>query len=132
MDENDNRVVSFEEAARRRRAAEEAQGKKGVIREVKLSDAMNHLLDDRGPESDDPAGAAPAGPGAGEEGTTPEELRRIVEREFADEGGRGAEPEKRPRPHLVGAAEEENGGRLCSFETRRCWDPVEFPQGPPE
>jgi hypothetical protein len=126
MDDNDGHVISFEEAQRRHRAVEEAQRKKGAIHEVKLSEPISHLLDADAPSGED------AGQGPREKHPSPEELRRIVEREFADVGGRsGPEPEERPHPHLVGAEEEQHGGELCSFETRRCWDPAEFPEGPP-
>jgi hypothetical protein len=115
---------------RRHRAVAEAEQKKGMIHEVKLSEPISHLL-----EPDAPSGTADAeGHESLEKRPSPEELRRIVEREFADEGGRsGPEPEERPRPHLVGSEEEDrdHGGQLCSFETRRCWDPDELPEGPP-
>jgi hypothetical protein len=126
--DDDGQVISFEDAARRHRAVEEAQQKKGAIHEVKLSEPISHLLDE-----DTPSGKKDEGhQGPHEQGPSPEELRRIVEREFADVGGRSRpEPEERPRPHLVGEKEEDRGGRLCSFETRRCWDPDEFPDGPP-
>jgi hypothetical protein len=117
MNNHDDHVIPYEEAVRRHRAIEEAQQKeKGVIREIKMSDAMTHLLEEE--EAPD------------EEGPSPEQLRRIVEREFADEGGR-SEPEERPRPHLVEAPEQEPMGQLCSFETRRCEDPVERSEEPP-
>ena len=91
MDDFDDHVIPYEEAVRRHRAIEEAQRQKGVIREVKISDALDHLLEEeKAPDED---------------GLSPAALRRIVEREFADEGGRsGPEPEERPRPHLVSAA----------------------------
>ena len=130
MDDSDGQVISFEEAQRRHRAVEEAQRKKGTIHEVKLSEPISHLLD----ADADAASEADAGQGPREKHPSPEELRRIVEREFADVGGRsGPEPEERPRPHLVGQEEErpERGGQVCSFETHRCWDPAEFPEGPP-
>jgi hypothetical protein len=83
-----------------------------------MSDAMSHLLE----EEEKP----------GEEGPSPEQLRRIVEREFADEDG-GSEYEERPRPHLVEAPEEEPEpmGQVCSFETRRCEDVGTLPEEPP-
>jgi len=130
MDDNDGQVISFEEAARKHRALEEAQQKKGTIHEVKLSEPISHLLDEEPPSGEED----PEGHGSQEKHPSPEELRRIVEREFADEGGRsGPEPEERPRPHLVGkdAEEHDSGGQLCSFETRRCWGPGESPDGPP-
>ena len=126
--DDDGQIISFEDAVRRHRALEEAEQKKGTIHEVKLSEPISHLLD-----GDPPSGEGDREEhGAHEKHPSPEELRRIVEREFADEGGRsGPEPEERPRPHLVGEDEEDRGGQLCSFETRRCWDPREFPEGPP-
>jgi hypothetical protein len=131
MDENDGHVISFEEAARRHRAFEEAQQKKGKIHEVKLSDPMNHLLKEDAAE----ASSADEEERRRErlaQGPSPDELRRIVERDFADQGGSsGPEPEERPRPHLVGADEQDRGGQLCSFKERRCWDPDESPDGPP-
>ena len=117
-------------AARRRRALEESQKKKGAIREVKLSEPISHLLDEDAPTGEKDA----KGHGSHEQHPSPEDLRRIVEREFGDEGGRsGPEPEERPRPHLVGEerGEGDRGGKLCSFETRRCWDPGETPDAPP-
>jgi hypothetical protein len=131
MDDNDGHVISFEEAVRRHRAVEEAQQKKGTIHEVKLSDPMSHLLDEDA--ADVSADEEERRREARDQGPSPQELRRIVEREFSDLGGRsGPEPEERQRPHLVGADEEDRGGQLCSFEQRRCWDPDEFPDGPPE
>ena len=129
MDDSDGQVISFEEAVRRRRAFEEAQKKKGTIHEVKLSEPISHLLGEGAPSAEEGADQ----PGPDPQGPSPEELRRIVEREFADADERSdPEPEERPRPHLVGDDEEDRGGgRLCSFETRRCWDPAEFPDGPP-
>jgi hypothetical protein len=118
MNDFDDHVIPYEEAVRRRRAIEEAQRReKGVIHEVKMSDAMNHLLE----EEDAPD----------EEGPSPDQLRRIVEREFADEGGRsGPRPEERPRPHLVEEPADEPMGQVCSFETRRCESPAESPEEP--
>jgi hypothetical protein len=119
MDDYDDHVIPYDEAVRRHRAIEEAQRRKGVIREVKVSDALDHLLD----EEKSP----------GEEGPSPDTLRRIVEREFADDGGRsGPEPEERPRPHLVGAPEDEPMGQLCDFATRRCEDPAAPGGDPPD
>jgi hypothetical protein len=119
MNDFDDHVIPYEEAVRRRRALDEAQRQKGVIREIKISDAMSHLLE--GEDSPD------------EEGPSPETLRRIVEREFADEGGRsGPETEERPRPHLVEAPEEGPMGQLCDFETRTCKDPDDPEEPPPD
>jgi hypothetical protein len=113
MNDFDDHVIPYEEAVRRHRAIEEAQRQdKGVIHEVKMSDAMSHLLEEE---------VSPD-----EEGPSPDALRRIVEREFADEGGRsGPGPEERPRPHLVGQPEEEPMGQVCDFQTRRCESPGE-------
>jgi hypothetical protein len=127
--DDDGQVISFEDAVRRHRALEEAEKNKGTIHEVKLSEPISHLLDGDSPSGEED----PEGQGSQEKHPSPEELRRIVEREFADEGGRsGPEPDERPRPHLVGedAEERDPGGQLCSFETRRCWDPGERPDGP--
>lgn len=119
MDEFDDHVIPYEEAVRRRRALEEAKRSKGVIREVKISDALDHLLgEDEAPDEDGPS---------------PEELRHIVEREFADEGGgSGLEPEERPRPRLVKSLpDDEPLGQVCDFATRRCEDPGEPPGDDP-
>lgn len=109
MDDFDDRVIPYEEAVRRHRAIKEAQRQKGVIREVKMSDALDHLLEeDKAPDED---------------GLLPAALRRIVERESADGGGHsGSEPEEPPRPHLVTQPEEKPLGQLCDFKTRRCED----------
>lgn len=118
MNDSDDHVIPYEEVVRRRRAVEEAQRRdSGAIHEVKMSDAMSHLLgEDESPDEDGPS---------------PGTLRRIVEREFADEGGRlGPRPEHHPRPHLVKPHEEEPMGQLCSFETRRCEDPADHPDDP--
>jgi hypothetical protein len=104
--DDDGRIISFEEAQRRRRAVEEAQRKKGVIHEVKLSDAMSHLLEDAG---------SPEAAAGGDQGSSTERPG----------------PEGRVRPHLVEADEQDRGGQVCSFETRRCWDPDESPKGSP-
>ena len=101
--DDDGQVISFEEARRRRRALEEAEQKRGSIHEVKLSEPISHLLDEDAPSGDEAERLDSQEPRP-----SPEELRRIVEREFSDEGGRsGPEPEERPRPHLVG----EDAGR---------------------
>lgn len=71
MNDPDDHVIPYEEAVRRHRALQE-QKRKGVIHEVKISDAMSHLLDEREVQ--------PA-----EEGPTPAHLRSIVEREFSTE-----------------------------------------------
>ena len=68
MTDIDDHVIPYEEAVRRHRLIEE-QKRKGVIREVKISDAMSHLLEEEASEED--------------EGPTPAHLRHIVEREFS-------------------------------------------------
>lgn len=84
MSDFDDHVIPYEEAVRRHRALEE-QRRKGVIHEVKISDAMNHLLEEEKGEE--------------EEGPRPARLREIVAREFSDEegggpGDTGGEPEE--------------------------------------
>ncbi len=83
MSDFDDHVIPYEEAVRRHRALQE-QRRRGVVHEVKISDAMNHLLHDESTED--------------EEGPKPAQLREIVAREFSDEeaGGEGdasGEPE---------------------------------------
>ncbi len=119
MNDFDDHVIPYEEAVRRHRAIEEAQRReKGVIHEVKMSDAMNHLLD----EEETPDG----------EGSTPNALRHIVERDFAGgHDGSAMRAEERPRPHLVEEPKDEPMGQVCSFETRRCDDPAGPPEEPP-
>jgi hypothetical protein len=68
MTDTDDHVIPYEEAVRRHRLIEE-QKRKGVIREVKISDAMSHLLEAEASQED--------------EGPTPAHLRHIVEREFS-------------------------------------------------
>ena len=83
MSDFDDHVIPYEEAVRRHRALRE-QRSKGVIRELKISDAMSHLLHDTDVED--------------EEGPKPAHLREIVAREFADENGEGAgEPDGDPK-----------------------------------
>jgi hypothetical protein len=77
MSRSDDHVIPYEEAVRRRRAIEEAQRQKGVIREVKISDAMSQLLENATAVED--------------EGPTPAHLRRIVERDLAG-GERPGDP----------------------------------------
>ena len=115
MDDFDDHVIPYEEAVRRRRALEDAQRQKGVIREVKISDALDHLLEEEKARD--------------EEGPSPDTLRRIVEREFADDGVRSGpqQPEERPRPHLVKQPDDEPLGQLCDFETGRCEPPADPP-----
>lgn len=67
MSEHDDHVIPYEEAVRRHRALE-AEKRKGVIHEVKISDAMSHLLEEEAVQHD--------------EGPTPSHLRSIVERDF--------------------------------------------------
>ena len=118
MNDFDDHVIPYEEAVRRHRAIEEAQRERGDDHGVKLSDAMNHLLEEE--ESPD------------EEGPSPETLRRIVEREFADEDGSSSPPPaERPRPHLVARRREEPAGQICDFETGRCVGPDDHSEEPP-
>jgi hypothetical protein len=118
MDDYDDHVIPYDEAVRRHRAIEEAQRQKGVIREVKISDALDHLLED----AESP----------GEEGPSPEMLRQIVEREFAEDGGRpGPEPDERPRLRPVEDPEDEPLGQVCDFVTRICEDPAPPEDDPP-
>jgi hypothetical protein len=70
MNDRDHHVIPYEEAVRRHRVREE-QKRKGAIHEVKISDAMSHLLEEE---------AQPD-----EEGPTPAHLRSIVEREFSND-----------------------------------------------
>jgi hypothetical protein len=82
MTEDDDRSTSIEEALRRRLAREQreeeeerARREREGVGEVHISDAMTRLLED---DEEDP------------EGSTAEHLRRILEREFAeDEGDEG-------------------------------------------
>ena len=75
MNDRDDHVIPYEEAVRRHRALEE-QKRKGIIREVKISDAMSHLLEEQEAQPD-------------EHGSTPAHLRSIVEREFSEEEAQG-------------------------------------------
>ena len=52
MSDSDDHVIPYEEAVRRHRALE-AEKRKGVIREVKISDAMSHLLDEQAVQQDE-------------------------------------------------------------------------------
>ena len=83
MSDNDDHVIPYEEAVRRHRARE-AEKRQGAIHEVKISDAMVHLLEGEAAQVD--------------EGPSPTVLRRIVEREFSEEepGRSGREPDERP------------------------------------
>jgi hypothetical protein len=117
MDDHDDHIIPYEEVARRRRAREEVRRRSVDIREVKMSDAMDHLLDGEDASAQD--------------GPSPEALRRIVERDFTAGYGRsGSEPGERPRPHLVKPVAEQPMGLLCSFETGQCEGVGEPPRGP--
>ena len=70
MSDSDDHVIPYEEAVQRHRARE-AQKQGSAVREVKISDAMSHLLEEAGAQDDG--------------GRIPAHLRDIVEREFADE-----------------------------------------------
>ena len=107
MSDSDDHVIPYEEAVRRHRALE-AEKRKGVIREVRISDAMSHLLEEETVQQD--------------EGPTPAHLRSIVEREFSDEeedGRSGRKPEERPGDACEGEA------CACSLLDR----PEETPRG---
>ena len=82
MNHRDDTVIPYEEAVRRHRAMEE-QRRKGVIHEVKISDAMSHLLEKQAVQEED--------------GPTPAHLRSIVEREFSEEERSREEPSGRSR-----------------------------------
>ena len=107
MSDSDDHVIPYEEAVRRHRALE-AEKRRGVIHEVKISDAMSHLLETEAVQQD--------------EGPTPAHLRSIVEREFSEEeedGRSGREPEERP-------------GDICAGEDCVCRlsdRPEQTPQG---
>lgn len=73
MSRSDDHVIPYEEAVRRRKALEEAQRHTGTMREVKISDAMSHLLEEATTPEHEGEAASPA------------HLREIVEREFAGE-----------------------------------------------
>jgi hypothetical protein len=75
MSDFDDHVIPYEEAVRRHRALQE-QRRKGIIHEVKISDAMSHLLHEGSTEA--------------EQGPKPAQLREIVAREFSDEEGGGS------------------------------------------
>ena len=121
MSDFDDHVIPYEEAVRRHREREEAQHPKGPIHEVKISDAMSHLI----AEADVPD----------EKGRSPETLRRIVERELVGEGGRSGQKDVVLKvvksEGESGAPESEPMGRLCSFKTRTCDDPPEPSEEPP-
>jgi hypothetical protein len=94
MSHPDDHVIPYEEAVRRHRALEE-QKRKGIIHEVKISDAMSHLLEE---------------PAAQDEGPTPSHLRSIVEREFSEEERSGGEPDE--------SSQGDGDGAFCSLEQR--------------
>ncbi len=73
MSDYDDHVIPYEEAVRRHRARE-AERRRGAIHEVKISDAMSHLLEEQAAQRD----AAPS----------PAVLRQIVEHEFSEQEGR--------------------------------------------
>ena len=90
MSDFDDHVIPFEEAVRRHRALQE-QRSEGASREVKISDAMDHLLHEATTED--------------EERLKPAHLREIVAREFADDKGDG-----------FGEPGGESEGTLCSLD----------------
>ena len=98
MSDYDDHVIPYEEAVRRHRARE-AERRRGAIHEVKISDAMSHLLEEEAAQQD-------AGP-------SPAVLRQIVEHEFLEqEGSRSGErPDERP------AGETE--GPVCRLDEHR-------------
>jgi hypothetical protein len=71
MSEFDDHVIPYEEAVRRHRARE-ARKQGSAVGELKISDAMSHLLEEATAQDDG--------------GPTPAHLRDIVAREFADTG----------------------------------------------
>jgi hypothetical protein len=77
MSHIDDHVIPYEEAVRRRRARE-ARKERSAAGELKISDAMSHLLEQADAQDDG--------------GHIPAHLRDIVEREFAD----GEPPPGRP------------------------------------
>ncbi len=107
MSDNDDHVIPYEEAVRRHRERE-AEKRRGVIHEVKISDAMVHLLEGEAAQVD--------------EGPSPVVLRRIVEREFTE--GEGREPDER---HDDGSARDERreGARSHEAPVHRLDDPSE-------
>ena len=96
MNDFDDHVIPYAEAVRRHRALQE-QRSKGVIREVEISDAMNHLLQEA--DTEDEGGPKPA------------HLREIVAREFADEKGEGSGAPG-------GAPGGDPKGAFCSLDRR--------------
>ena len=79
---HDDHVIPYEEAVRRHRALE-AEKQKGVIHEVKISDAMVHLLEGEAVQQDEATDSgAPAA--ASSSASSPEEDERS-----------GREPEER-------------------------------------
>ena len=56
MNDFDDHVIPYEEAVRRRRVIEEAQRREKGVHEVKMSDAMTHLLEeDESPDEEGPS-----------------------------------------------------------------------------
>ncbi len=78
MSDRDDHVISYGEAVRRHRLLEE-QKRRDVSRDLKMSDAMSHLLEEEAAQE--------------VEGATPAHLRQIVEREFGADGGRAGQAE---------------------------------------
>lgn len=101
MSRFDDHIIPYEDAVRRHKALEEAQRQKGVIREVKISDAMSHLLEEAVTTE--------------EEGPTPAHLRRIVEREFAE----GEQPGEAPAED---AGDEPVDAPFCRLDGRPSGD----------
>ena len=98
MTESDNHIIPYEEVMRRRHVHEEAQRRQNAVHEVKISDAMSHLLDDAEAPRDD--------------GPSPAALRRIVERDFADE------EHERPGLKLAERPEEPQGEPFFQLDDR--------------
>jgi hypothetical protein len=89
MNERDDHVIPYEEAVRRHRARDE-QKRGRMVREVRISDAMSHLLEEQDARDQD--------------GQTPARLRGIVEREFSAEERSGGEPDDGPADDGDGAS----------------------------
>jgi hypothetical protein len=81
MNDRDDHVIPYEEAVRRHRARDEEK-RRAMIREVRISEAMSHLLEEKDAQDQD--------------GRTPAHLRSIVEREFSAEERSGGEPDDGP------------------------------------
>ena len=89
MNDRDDHVISYEEAVRRHRARDE-QKRMRMVREVRISDAMSHLLEAQDARDQD--------------GQTPARLRSIVEREFSAEERSDGEPDDGPADDGDGAS----------------------------